>query len=94
MNNVVALALAYSLLPLIVVRFYRPKIAVQLKSKLISIKDHLRYGVNVGLGSIVSEFLLRSDIILIGIMIGSPEIIATYRATIIPMGLMILLKLF
>ena len=47
--------------------------------------------MNVGLGSIVSEFLLRSDIILIGIMIGSPEIIATYKvATIIPMGLMIL----
>jgi len=56
---------------------------------------YLKYGLNVGIASIVSQLILLSDNLIIGNLIESSDKIAIYKiATIIPLGLFFIPNVF
>lgn len=58
-------------------------------------KEILMYGLNVGLGSIISQIILMSDNIIIGNLVSDPAQIAVYKVgSIIPMGLLFIPSIF
>jgi O-antigen/teichoic acid export membrane protein len=81
-------ALAVMLAPLIAFFITR---SVKLRfsfRKIARFREHISYGVNIGLGSIASNLLFYTDIILLGILVTDPNEIALYKtASIIPLRL-------
>ena len=93
----------YGIYGLILAYIFAPLYSTFKSLKIVRLNDfdfksnfkYLKYGLNVGIASIVSQLILLSDNLIIGNLIESSDKIAIYKiATIIPLGLFFIPNVF
>jgi O-antigen/teichoic acid export membrane protein len=102
-SAIIILVPNYGIYGLIIAYILSPLYSTVKSFKIFTYKDfsfkksskYIKYGVNVGLASIVSQMILLSDNIIIGNLIENAEQLSIYKiASIIPLGLFFIPNVF